>query len=81
MSAEIESKVNDLLMDMLGLDKKPKLTDKLGDDLGADSLDAVEIIMECEVKFNIRIPDEEAENILTVQDMVNVVTGKLAEEA
>jgi acyl carrier protein len=46
---------------------------KIVDDLGADSLDVVEIIMSCESQFNISVPDEEIEKIFTVEDAVNLI--------
>lgn len=48
------------------------------DDLGADSLDVVELIMRLEEKFDVEIPDEDAEKIQTVGDAVNFITTKLA---
>ncbi len=58
----------------LSIDKeKVTLTANLADDLGADSLDAVEIIMDLEDRFNISIADEATENIKTVQDLVDYI--------
>lgn len=50
-----------------------KLESKFVEDLGADSLDVVELVMELENKFNIEIPDEEAEKISTVKDVVDYI--------
>lgn len=50
------------------------------DDLGADSLDLVEIIIALEEEFEIEIPDEDAENILTVKDAVDYVSDKLSKK-
>lgn len=50
-----------------------KLESKFVDDLGADSLDVVELVMELESKFDIEIPDEEAEKISTVKDVVDYI--------
>ncbi|RDU62660.1 acyl carrier protein [Helicobacter sp. MIT 14-3879] len=50
-----------------------KLESKFVDDLGADSLDVVELVMELENKFSVEIPDEEAEKISTVKDVVDYI--------
>lgn len=50
-----------------------KLESKFVDDLGADSLDVVELVMELESKFGVEIPDEEAEKISTVKDVVDYI--------
>lgn len=52
-----------------------QLESNLVNDLGADSLDAVEIIIECEEEFEIKVPDEVAENFQTIEDAVNFVCG------
>ena len=49
---------------------------KFADDLGADSLDVVELVMALEEKFDIEIPDDEAEKIQTVQDVINYIESK-----
>ncbi|MCL4432502.1 MAG: acyl carrier protein, partial [Epsilonproteobacteria bacterium] len=49
---------------------------KFVEDLGADSLDVVELVMALEEKFDIEIPDDEAEKIQTVQDVINYIEGK-----
>lgn len=49
---------------------------KFAEDLGADSLDVVELVMALEEKFDIEIPDDEAEKIRTVQDVVNYIESK-----
>ena len=51
-------------------------TAKLIDDLGADSLTAVEIVMEVEKKLDITIDDSEVDNIVTIQDVINIVEAK-----
>ena len=70
MSA-IEEKVNAIIVDKLGVDEtevKPEAS--FTNDLGADSLDTVELIMEFEKEFNISIPDDKAEKISTVGDAI-----------
>lgn len=63
-----------IIADKMGIDKsKVVVTASLSDDLGADSLDAVEITMALEDEFNIQISDEDAEKIKTVQDVYNTV--------
>ena len=61
-------KIKEIIVDKLGVDEK-KITDESHfiEDLGADSLDTVELIMQFEEDFNIEIPDEDAEKILTVK--------------
>jgi acyl carrier protein len=67
----IENKINEIIVDKLGIEQS-EITDSASftNDLGADSLDTVELIMEFEKEFNISIPDEEAEKIQTVGDAV-----------
>ena len=69
--SEIESKVKAIIVDKLGVDEadvKPEAS--FTNDLGADSLDTVELIMEFEKEFGITIPDDQAEKIATVGDAV-----------
>lgn len=67
-------RVREVLADQLGLEENEiKPESKLKDDLGADSLDMVELIMAMEEEFDVEIPDEEAQSIRTVQDAVNYV--------
>ena len=69
--SEIESKVKEIIADKLGVDEadvKPEAS--FTNDLGADSLDTVELIMEVEKSFNITIPDDQAEKITTVGDAI-----------
>jgi acyl carrier protein len=73
MSAE--EKVIDIIVEQLSVDKdKVVPSASFVDDLGADSLDLVELIMEMEEAFGIEIPDEVAEKITTVQDAVDHVS-------
>ena len=71
-------KVNHIIIDKLGVnpdDIKPE--SNFTDDLGADSLDKVELIMEIETGFQIKIEDTEMEGIMTVQDAVRMIEAKL----
>ncbi len=75
MSATIEQKVKNIIADQLGVGEEViKPTSSFIEDLGADSLDIVELVMAMEEEFEVEIPDEEAENIKTVQDAVNYIT-------
>ena len=75
MSATIEQKVKTIIADQLGVgEDEIKITSSFIEDLGADSLDIVELVMAMEEEFEVEIPDEEAENIKTVQDAINYVT-------
>ena len=67
-------KVRDIVVEQLGSEAdEVTLESTFIDDLGADSLDIVELIMAFEEEFNVEIPDEAAENIKTVQDVVNYI--------
>ena len=72
MSDEISSKVKKIVADHLGIDEA-KVNDESSfiDDLGADSLDTVELVMAFEEAFDVEIPDEKAETILTVGDAIS----------
>ena len=74
---EIGEQVKKIVVGHLGIDES-KVTpeSKFIDDLGADSLDTVELVMAFEEKFNIEIPDDAAETILTVQDAINFIENK-----
>ncbi len=75
MSAPIEQKVKNIIADQLGVgEDEIKPAASFIEDLGADSLDIVELVMAMEEEFEVEIPDEEAENIKTVQDAINYVT-------
>ena len=70
-------KVKDVIMDKLGVeDSKINMEASFVDDLGADSLDTVEVIMEFEEVFGIEIPDEDAEKMTTVGAAVEYIDGK-----
>ena len=67
-------KVRDIVVEQLGVEAdEVSIESTFIDDLGADSLDIVELIMAFEEEFNIEIPDEAAEKIKTVQDVVNYI--------
>ncbi|MCQ2228116.1 MAG: acyl carrier protein [Bacteroidales bacterium] len=69
--SEVASKVKAIIVDKLGVDEAEVTeTASFTNDLGADSLDTVELIMEFEKEFNITIPDDQAEKIATVGDAV-----------
>jgi len=75
MTATIEQKVKNIIADQLGVgEEEIKATSSFIEDLGADSLDIVELVMAMKEEFEVEIPDEEAENIKTVQDAVNYIT-------
>ena len=72
------AKVKEITAEKLGVDEA-KVTENASfiDDLGADSLDTVELIMKMEEDFDLDIPDEEAENLKTVSDVVKYIEEKL----
>ncbi|MEI7977473.1 MAG: acyl carrier protein [Bacteroidota bacterium] len=72
--SEIKGKVKTIIMDKLGVEEA-EITDEASftNDLGADSLDTVELIMEFEKEFNIAIPDDQAEKIGTVGQAVSYI--------
>jgi acyl carrier protein len=70
----IFEKVRDIVVEQLGVDaEEVTMESKFIDDLGADSLDIVELIMALEEEFDMEIPDEEAEKISTVGDVVEYI--------
>lgn len=71
---QIEQKVNDVLVDVLGIAPENINNEaKLEDDLNCDSLDCVEIIMELEKELYVNIPDERADKCVTVKDVYDMV--------
>ncbi|MDR2126051.1 MAG: acyl carrier protein [Prevotellaceae bacterium] len=77
--AEIVSKVTEIIVDKLGVDEKQVTpAASFTNDLGADSLDTVELIMEFEKSFGVTIPDEDAEKITTVGDAIAYIQSKTA---
>ncbi len=75
---EIESKLTELLVDELGIERDDIRPDaKFEEDLDVDSLGVVELLMALEDNFGVKIPDEEAEQITTVGEAVDLVEAKL----
>lgn len=73
--ADIANQVMKIIVDKLGVDESEVTPEaSFTDDLGADSLDTVELIMEFEKEFDISIPDEEAEKIATVGDAISYLS-------
>ncbi|HKZ46060.1 MAG TPA: acyl carrier protein [Thermodesulfobacteriota bacterium] len=73
----VENKVRKIIVDQLGVgEEEVKSEASFVDDLGADSLDTVEMVMAFEEEFNIEIPDEDAEKIKTVKDAVDYINKK-----
>jgi acyl carrier protein len=78
---DIENKVKATVAEQLGVDiEKITLESSFVDDLGADSLDTVELVMALEEEFDIEIPDEEAEKITTIQQAIDYVIEHAKEE-
>ena len=76
--SEIESKVKSIIVDKLGVDEaEVKNEASFANDLGADSLDTVELIMEFEKEFQIQIPDDQAEKISTVGDAIAYIEANV----
>ena len=75
--SDIEEQVKKIVIDHLGIDaSKVTPESKFIDDLGADSLDTVELVMAFEEKFGIEIPDDAAETIQTVKDAIDFIESK-----
>ena len=76
--AALEEKVKEIVVDKLGVDSEQVAVDSsFVDDLGADSLDQVELVMAFEEEFSVEIPDEDAEGIRTVGDATAYLDEKL----
>lgn len=70
-------KIKEVVVDQLGVDaEQVTATSNFVEDLGADSLDTVELIMAFEEEFDVEIPDTDAEKIKTVQDVINYIESK-----
>ena len=72
----VEEKVKEIIVDQLGVDENQVVASaSFIEDLGADSLDTVELVMALEEEFDIEIPDEEAEKISKVQDAIDYINN------
>jgi acyl carrier protein len=80
--ASIEEKIKEIIVEQLGVDPA-QVTPEASfiNDLGADSLDTVELVMALEEEFNLEIPDEEAEKISTVGQAIEYIRANSAKEA
>jgi acyl carrier protein len=76
--SDVATKVKAIIIDKLGVEEG-EVTDSASftNDLGADSLDTVELIMEFEKEFDIQIPDDKAENIATVKDAISFIEATI----
>lgn len=82
MAASIDERVKKIVVEQLGVKEEEVTNDSsFVDDLGADSLDTVELVMALEEEFNIEIQDEEAEKITTIQQAIDFITNKVGEAA
>lgn len=76
----VESRVRDIIVEQLGVNPEQVTAEAtFVDDLGADSLDTVELVMALEEEFGLEIPDEEAEKIGSVNDAITYIDGHLTE--
>ena len=74
----IEEKVKNIIVEQLGVDLESVTPEaSFIDDLGADSLDIVELVMTMEEEFDLEIPDEDAEKIKSVNDVINYIKAKV----
>jgi acyl carrier protein len=73
----IEERVKDIIVDQLGVSADQVTAEaKFVEDLGADSLDTVELVMALEEEFDVEVPDDEAEKLQAVKDVVDFITSK-----
>jgi acyl carrier protein len=80
-TTEIEARVKKIVVEHLGVKEDEVTTDaSFVDDLGADSLDTVELVMALEEEFETEIPDEDAEKIVTIKDAVNYIVNRAEKE-
>jgi acyl carrier protein len=75
--SETELKVKEVIKERMGLKELPEDSCKLVDDLGADSLDMVELVIGIEEAFDLNIPDNDAGELKTVKDVVNYISSKV----
>lgn len=74
----VDEKVKNIIVEQLGVDMESVTPEaSFIDDLGADSLDIVELVMTMEEEFDLEIPDEDAEKIKTVNDVINYIKAKV----
>jgi len=74
MSSSLRERVIDIIVEQLGVDREQVTDDaKFVEDLGADSLDTVELVMQLEEEFGVEIPDEEAEKLTTVGEAIKYI--------
>ena len=74
----LEARVSDIIVEQLGVSRDEVVAEaSFIDDLGADSLDIVELVMAMEEEFNVEIPDDDAEKIQTIKDVISYVKGKI----
>ena len=76
---KITTRVKKIVVEQLTLDKEPGDDASFVDDLGADSLDTVELVMALEEEFGMEIPDEDAEKITTIQQAIDYIESHLKE--
>ena len=78
MASSVEDKVKQIIVEQLGVDESEVTpTASFIDDLGADSLDTVELVMALEEGFSMEIPDEDAEKITTVKDAISYIESHM----
>ncbi len=79
--AAVEQKVKQIIVEQLGVDESQVDNNaSFVDDLGADSLDIVELVMAFEEEFGVEVPDEEAEKLQTVQDVIDYIKDKAKQQ-